>query len=207
MAPRYVSKRVPPEVAERLRMAAAAAAEQVAELHVASALETVEEGGDRAPVDRLLETYARLHYLDATQAVRVRERVLAALGREIGVAGEHRVLAAPRSIVGRLTGRVRGRVHHELRDWIDLHTARVELLLVDLHVRHALVFVRLMEGHVTAGAALDAYGRMLGLRSTTAEFVRLRALLTLDPEDSATRVEPRHPAPNHPPLRLADSGG
>jgi hypothetical protein len=183
-------------------MAAAAAAEQVLDLHVVSALEVVEEGGDRAPVDRLLTTYARLHYLEARNEWRLRERVLAALGREGGDAWTQRELAAPRSLFRRIARRVRGRVHHELREWVELHTAQVQLTLVDLHVRHALVFVRILEPHLSSGEAVDTYARMLELRSTTAEYVRMKALLTIDRGDQPARLEP----PPQSSFKLADSG-
>jgi hypothetical protein len=206
MGPQFVSGRVPTEVSDRLRMAAAVAAEQVLDVHVMSALEVIEEGADRAPVDRLLTAYARLHYLGAGQTWRLRERVLAALGREMGSSATHRRLAGPRSLFGQLVVRLRGRVHHELRDWVDLHTARVQLALIDVHVRHALAFVRILEGHAATGEALQAYTRSLGLRSASAELVRLKALLTIDRADATTPVETLHPSPPHLPLRVADGG-
>jgi hypothetical protein len=206
MAPLFISRRIPTEVDERLRLAAAAAAEQVLDVHVASALEVVEEGAERAPVERLLRAYARLHYLEDSQEWRLRERVLAVLGQEPGADWTYRELTAPRSFLRRLARRVRGRIHHDLREWVELHTARVQLRLVDLHVRHALAFVRILHGHATTVEALHTYGRMLNLRSSTAEFVRLKALLTVDRTDEPARAQPLHPQPPHIPLRLADGG-
>jgi hypothetical protein len=206
MASFWIGQRVPRDVDERLRMAAAAAAEQVLEAHVAAALELVDEGADRAPVERLLGAYARLHHLEVGQEGRLRERVLASLGREAGAAWSQRQLEAPRSILLRLARRLRGRVHHDLRDWLELQTARVQLALIDLHVRHALVFVRIVGEHGTTHQAIQSYARMLQLRPTTAEYLRLKALLAVDRAESAVRVEPIHPPAPHLPLRLADSG-
>lgn len=206
MASFLVGQRVPVEVEERLRMAAAAAAEQVLEAHVAAALELVDTGGDRAPVGRLISTYARLHHLGPGQEGRLRERVLAALGREAGAAWTQRELDAPRSLFRRIARRLRGRIHHDLREWVEVHTARVQLALIDLHVRHALVFVRILDEHESTSQALHSYGRMLELRPTTAEFVRLKALLTIDKSKPTAKVEPLHPPTPHVPLRLADGG-
>lgn len=200
------NRRVPTEIAERLRIAAAAATEQVLDLHVRSALEVVSEGGNQAPVDRLLGIYARLHHLQPAQEWRLRERVLASLGRDVGAGWTPRELAAPRSLFRRIARRVRGRVHHELREWLDLHTARVELELIELHLRHALVFVRLQADHAATGQAVQTYARMLELRSATAELVRLKTLVALGTERLPGRREPDQPTPPVVPLRLADGG-
>lgn len=204
---RLSKRRQPREVVERLRIAAAVAAEQALEEHVASALEVVAEGADRAPVERLLEAYGRLHYLSEEQRQQLRDRVLAALGRDPSTTDPHNGLAGPRSPFQRLARRLRGRVHHDLREWVERHSARVELSLIDLHVRHAMKFVRILDGHASTGEALDTYARMLRLRQTVAEIVRLKALRTLYDARSTGRVEPLHPRPAPLPLRVADSGG
>lgn len=204
---RLSTRRWPREVDERLRIATAVAAEQVIEEHVTSALEVVAEGADRAPVERLLEAYNRLHYLDDAQQRQLRERVLASLGRDPASTDENHGLAGPRSPFRRLARRLRGRVHHDLRDWVERHHARVQLSLIDLHVRHALKFVRLLDGHATTSAALSTYARMLRLRETIAEIVRLKALRTLYDAEAPDHIEPLHPRPAPLPLRVADSGG
>jgi hypothetical protein len=204
---RFFGKQRPREVEERLRIAAAVAAEQVLEEHATSALELVREGGDRAPVENLLEAYGRLHYLHEEHQRQLRERVFAALGRDHGAAGPDQGLAAPRSPFSRLGRRLRGRVHHELREWVARHTARVQLALIDLHVRHALKFVRILDGHAETTEALETYSRMLRLRQTVAEIVHLKALRTLHDAEAPGSVEPLHPRPGPLPLRVADSGG
>jgi hypothetical protein len=203
---RLFGKQHPREVRERLRIAAAVAAELAIEEHVTSALEVVAEGADRAPVERLLIAYGRLHYLNAEHQRQLRERVFAALGRDLDAA-HHQGLYAPRSPFRRLASRLRGRVHHDLRDWMGRHTARVQLSLIDLHVRHSLKFVGILDGHADTGEALDLYARMLRLRETIAEIVRLKVLLTLHDAQAPGRVEPLHNRPGPLPLRVADSGG
>ena len=194
------------EVQERLRIAAAVAAERVLDEHVRSTLELVEEAGDRAPVDRLLRAYIRLHHLGDGDGRQLRDRVLAALGREDG--GERvGALEAPRSPVQRLRHRFRGRVHNDLREWVERQTARVELSVVDLHVEHALGFVRILDGHHSVTGALEMYDGMLSLRSTIAEMVRLKALKSLY-DNARTDVEPLHaPRPTPFPIRrVVDNG-
>jgi hypothetical protein len=203
---RLLGKQYPREVRERLRIAAAVASEQAIEEHVASALEVVAEGADRAPVERLLDAYGRLHYLNDQHQRQLRERVFAALGRDPDPA-RHHGLSAPRSPFRRLSRRLRGRVHHDLRDWMSSHNARVQLSLIDLHVRHSLKFVGILDGHAETGEALDLYARMLTLRETIAEIVRLKALRTLHDAQVPGRVEPLHKRPGPLPLRVADSGG
>src|SRR5690606_25787495 len=99
-------------------------------------------GGDRAPLERLLAAYARLHHLTDADARRVREKVLATLGRDPRTAGRVAEFEAPRSPFRRVRNRLRGRVAIDLREWVEQHTARVELTIVDLHVGHAVDFLR-----------------------------------------------------------------
>lgn len=197
-------KSVPQEVQERLRMAAAVAAERVIDEHVRSALELVDEAADRAPLERLLAAYMRLHHLGDGEARQLRDRVLASLGRD-GQGDRVGALEEPRSPFERLRRRLRGRVHLDLRDWVERQSARVELTVVDLHVEQALGFVRIMEGN-PVGHALDEYVRKLGLRPAVAEFVRLKVLKKL--HDAARGdVEPLHPHTTPFPLRrVVDNG-
>ncbi len=206
MAPLFYGSRIPTEADERLRMAAAVAAEEVLDLHVASALELVERGADRVPVERLLDAYLRLHSLDLGQEWRIRERVVAALGQEIGADGTAPRLTATPSVLRRLVLRLRGRVHHDLREWVEVHAARVELSLVDAHVRHALAFVRILAEHRTTSEAIRHYTRTMSLPATTAEFVRLKAVLATAGPAAPTSAEPHHGSPPRLPLRLADGG-
>lgn len=208
MSPLFRRKRLPAGLRQRLRIAAAVAAERVLDEHTRSAVELIEEGGDRVPFERLLGAYVRLHHVREADVRRLREKVLATLGRDPRTAGRVSELDASNSPVRRMVNRVRGRVELELRDWVEKHTARVELTLVDLHVSHALDFLRVYGESGTVQAGLDLYAEMLNLRQTISEMVRLKALKALHEADTG-KVEllesSRRSSPF--PLRVADNGG
>lgn len=206
MAPIFSGPPIPTEVDERLRMAAAVAAEQVLDMHVAAALELVDYGADRVPVERLLDTYVRLHSLDLSQEWRVRERVVAALGRELGEDVTAPRLTGSPSLLRRLARRLRGRVHHDLRDWVEVHGARLALALIDLHVRHAVTFVRILGEHGSTSDAIRYYKHALRLPATSAELVRLRVIMAMAAPAAPTPAGPQQNATHHLPLRLADGG-
>lgn len=181
MIPRFRTRRLPPAVMDKVRMATAVAAELVLQEHVQSAVELVEQGADRAPVHSLLSAYVRLHYLDGPESAQLRERVLAMLGRSPERAGP---LNGPRSPLTRLRRRLRGRVNPELRDWVERHTACVELTVVDLHAESALRMVDLVGEHASTNEGIRLYTEMLNLRPAVAEMVRLKVLKRL--HDQAT---------------------
>lgn len=202
MNPLFRKRRIPGELTDRLRMAAAVAAEQVLDEHVRSAVELVEEGAGRAPVERLIEAYARMHYLKEPDARKLRERLLAALGRSGGDAG---ALAGPRSPFARLRRRVRGRVDQELREWVERHSARVELALLDIHVENALDTLKVVGSSLPTGRALSIYCEMLDLRDAVAEMVRLRVLKVLHDRELES-VETLRPDRSGPyPFRVAEN--
>lgn len=197
------------ETGEQLHLAAAVAAEAVVGEHARYALELVDEGGDRVPVERLLGAYARLHHLDEEQYRQLTDRVLVAIGRNPdGVT--RGPLRPPRSVIRRASDRLRGRVHTELREWVDRHTARVELAVLEVHVEHALRFAAILFDQSAPEDAVNVYGETMDLRPTMAEMVRLRVLAEApvhgEAEEPAAVVEPLHPRPRGP-LRLAEDGG
>lgn len=204
MLRRFEKRRIPPEVTGKLRMAGAVAAEQVLEEHVRSAVELVEEGAVRAPVERLLAAYVRLHYLGDTEGRKLRERVLATLGR--GGDDDIADLDGPRSPLARIRRRLRGRVNPELRDWVERHTARVELTVVDIHVEHALSVLRLLEPHATIRRGITLYTDLMGIRPGIAEIVRLKVLKVLHDKEAGHAEPLRTKGPTGYPLRVADNG-
>lgn len=201
--------RIGDETSEQLELAAAVAAESILAEHIRYAMEMVQEGADRAPVQRLVAAYARLHHLTDDEHRKLHEGVLVALGRDPAGAGKGR-LQQPRSLLRRAARRVRGRVHFELRDWVQRHTARVELAVLEHHVEHALRFARIVHEQQSPAAAADLYSEVMGLRPTITEVVRLRVLAAPVPgagED--VMVEPiRRPRPPELlPFRRAEEGG
>lgn len=202
MTPRFRRSRIPTEVMDRVRMAVAVASEQVLEEHVRSAVEMVEEGVERAPIARLVAAYARLHHLTDQETRKLRERVLAALGRNGGGPGS---LDGPRSPFARLRRRLRGRVNQELRDWVERHTARVELTVVDIHVKNALDLLGVVDEHLAVGQTMGLYSDHLDLRPTIAEMVRLKVLKVLHDRESG-HAEPLRAERSAPyPLRVAEN--
>lgn len=202
MLPHLRKHRIPAGLIDRLHVAAAVAAEQVLEEHTRSAVELIEEGAGRAPVERLIGVYARLHHFKESDTHKLRERVLAALGRNGHSPAE---LAGPRSPFARLRRRLRGRVDTDLRDWVEQHTARVELTLLNIHVENALDTIRIVDDSVPVGHTITTYVEMLELRPTIAEMVRLRVLKVLHDRASGS-VSPLRPDRSRPyPLRVAEN--
>lgn len=199
------------ETKEQLQLAAAVAAESVLTEHIRYAMEVVHEGSDRAPVERLVAAYSRLHHLSEAEHRKLREGVFVALGRDPDTAGKGR-LQQPRSILRRVGRRLRGRVHFELREWVQRHTARVELAVLNIHVEHALRFARIVQENQSPARAADLYSEVMGLRPSITEMVRLRVLAAAPSgvEADDPIVEPlRRPGSGGEmlPFRLAEEGG
>lgn len=192
MNPLFRKRRIPEEMTDRLRLACAAAGEQVLEEHLRSMLELVEQAAGAVPIERLLTAYTRLHHMSERESRQLAERALAALGRTGADSGS---LIGPRSPFARLRRRIRGRSNPELREWVELHTARVELTIVDIHVSNTLEILRKTEGDIPTLRAIAIYAEMLGLRPAIAEIVRLKVLKVLH-ERATNDIEPLHgPSP------------
>jgi hypothetical protein len=180
------------------------ASEQVLEEHVRSAAEMVEESAGSVPLHRLLASYARLHHLGEQDARKLRERLLAELGRK-GV--DTGALDGPRSPLRRLYRRLQGRVDMEFRDWVDRHAARVQLAVMDIHVQNALEMTRIVRQQATVGETMAAYAEMLGLRDTVAEIVGLRVLKALHHQESGQVAAIQRDRSGPFPLRVAENDG
>ncbi len=202
MRPRIRKNRIPTDLMDRLHVAAVVASEQVFDEHVRSAVELVEEGAGRAPAQRLIATYARLHHIRGQEARKLHGRVLSALGDAVGDLGP---LLPPRSPLARLLRRLRGRTNPELRAWVEQHTARSELSVLDIHVDNALAMVRLAGDHASDRELVAFYADALELRPAVAEMVELRVLKTLYDRGTG-QVEPLRPeAAGSIPLRVSDN--
>lgn len=188
MNPLFRKRRIPDEMTDRLRLACAAAGEQVLEEHLRSMLELVEQAAGAVPIERLLTAYTRLHHMSERESRQLAERALAALGRTETDSGS---LIGPRSPFAKLRRRIRGRSNPELREWVELHTARVELTVVDIHVTNTLEILRKTEGDIPTLRAIAIYSEMLGLRPAIAEIVRLKVLKVLH-ERATNDIEPLH---------------
>lgn len=160
------SARIPNAAKRReLEIAAAVAREKVMQFHVTSALRLIGLAAERVSPLRMLAIHLRLHHIVGAEAELLAYRVLAAIG-ETAPATTTRLFIddsedpAPEngSLWRVLRDRLRGRVHHDLRRWVELATGAAQAGLVDIHARHAIRFAQeLTETHsVTEAAALYA---------------------------------------------------
>lgn len=137
-----------------IELAAAAAREAVVQLHVERARNLIDHAMDRVPVRRMLDIYMRLQKLAGTDADVVATRVFASMAPGADVAREKlparsvdaQVETVPdeESLLAMLRRRLRGRIHGELRRTVELQTGVTQTMLLELHVRHAHNFVRIL---------------------------------------------------------------
>jgi hypothetical protein len=143
----------------RLPIALALARERVTAAHIGQAVELVELSRGRMTPVRAIEIYCRLALLGPSPTAEVRGRVLAALA---GVREEEREdTGIPERVAwrrGRLDKLDRRR-DAELRDWVDLHTARSRSVVIDAHVRSAIEFVEILAGKLNRPQAIAFYLR------------------------------------------------
>jgi hypothetical protein len=165
-----------------LEVAAAVARDEIMQFHIASALRLIELAAGRVSAVRMVAIHIRLHGIQGAVAELLTYSVLAALGQRASqgsgaslvVEGEDSPKDA-RSLLRILRGRLRGRVHHELRRSVELAMGAAQIGLLDIHVQHALRFVHdLAETHDTA-QAVELYTGMTdvahGLRPILYAFV------------------------------------
>ena len=113
-----------------LEVLAALAREAVTQFHVNSALSLIELAAGRVSAVRMLDIYLRMHGIVSAEAELLSYSVLAALGPRAskGAAaslfgeGEEPVTPERGSVFKILKGRLRGRIHHDLRRWVELAT-------------------------------------------------------------------------------------
>lgn len=201
MSERYRSRKFTPAVHRALELAAAVASEEIIAAHVAYVLELIEIAGDRATPQRVMEIYLRLHGLTDRVGVVVHNRVLAELGHRERLSPrppEQPAPAAPteppeqeaRGRFGFLRGRFRGRVQTELRRWIELHTGRSEVRLLDIHVRNAIVFVATLPSEVPTREAVALYGDRVGVRPEVGEMLYWLVLNRLGEKELPSTRQP-----------------
>lgn len=155
---------IPAAMRHELQVVAAVAREALLHTHVAQALELIGLAHNRVSAMRMLSIYVRVNQLTAADADLVATRVLAMLGENtrggarpaIYVEGEDDV-AESLPVIGILRRRLRGRALDDLRRWVELHTGRTQVLLLEVHVVHALRFVALLEDTHSMAAALRVY--------------------------------------------------
>ena len=174
--------RISAEKQRELQVAAAVAREAILQAHVARALKLIELAGDRVSAVRMLEIYARVQELHAAEAEAVAMRLLASIGQKakkgirpaVYVEGEKD--DDGRSIVSFVRDRLRGRVHHDLRRWVELHAGVTRVALLDIYVKHAVKFAEdLRETHPTS-AALSIFRDLTGVPNSMKEALEMFVL-------------------------------
>jgi hypothetical protein len=176
MDPRWSPRKLTLVKRRELKVIAAVAQEEIMQFHVSSALRLIELGAGCVSAVRMIAIYTRLHGITGAMAEVHSYSVLAALGNRgstrsvttsLVVEGEDSIARDARSLLRMLRGRLRGRVHHELRRNVELAFGSAQVGLLELHVQHALRFVsELAESHHTA-RAVDVYATMTDVAPLT----------------------------------------
>ncbi len=169
--------------ADRRQMAitGALATERLMEVHFRYAMEMVEHTREQLDPARALAIYARLHDLRGAGVEDLHHRVFVALGRrpapnpvagsDPGDAAGTRGPETPRSVIGIIRKRLRGRVNLELREWVEFHTGRAETELLWAHVENALQFVELLAPGADVAEAIGAYASQLQISPARTEII------------------------------------
>nr|PZN91840.1 MAG: hypothetical protein DIU52_00265 [bacterium] len=223
--------RLDPDLRRRLEVAAEVTRAKLVDVHFAHVLELIERArADNLPAGRALEIYARLHHLRDEDAEQLAKRVLAHVGgRAIRLAalgrGDERLSDVFEdddvfSVFRQLRRRLRGRRNHELRRWVELHTARTELALLDVHADGAARFIELVKPESSLGDAVRLYARVMQVRDSIVEALYLLALdrhmgggarLCRHRRAAAGRGQPLRPRdagnPHNPAIRGRATGG
>lgn len=162
---RRSSRRLSPSKVQELQVAAAVAREAILHMLADHALALVRHAAGDVSEQRMLDIYLRLLGITGPTADAVANRVLASLGhsrpkaqQEVGTDGDvDDVAPDSRSMLRTLHRRLRGRVNEELRYTVELQTGAAQAAILDLHIRHARGFVRLLDGSHPIAAACDVY--------------------------------------------------
>lgn len=161
--------RLSAEKVRELQVHAAVTREAILQAHVARALKLIELSADRVSAVRMIEIYARVQQLDATVAEVVTMRLLATIGQRarkgtrptVYIEGE--LDDDARSVFGFLRDRLRGRVLHDLRRWVELHSGQTRVALLDIYVKHAMKFVEDLSETHNIHNSLEIYRDMVGV--------------------------------------------
>lgn len=179
-------KGMPSELRTETAILAAVAREALLDCHVRHVVELIELGRGRVSPDRMMEIYARLHFLEIDMLADVRSRALAVLGERalhyavltpVEESREDEYPQPPHTGVwSRVRSVFRGRIHHSLRRDVDRHTGQTEIDLMEVHTEHALRFARALERHFALARAVRVYAETVGLRDSLRETLYLLVL-------------------------------
>lgn len=169
--------------------------ERLLSTHVRHVLALVDLVANELPFDSAVDIYARILRLTPEQARNVGSRALAAIGRRTGLteaedlnldladdddldegtdhAGDEGRFDA---VFSRVRRRIRGRVKDDLRQRINLASARAEDALFETHVQNALVFGKALAEEVPLHEAVDLYLDVMAIPEGVSDVVFNRAL-------------------------------
>jgi hypothetical protein len=171
--------------------------ERLLSTHVRHVLALVDLVHDELPFDSALDIYARILRLTPEQARNVGSRALAAIGRRSGLTEAEELnldLSEDESdlpdetraqgddagrfdaVFSRVRRRIKGRVQDDLRQRINLASARAEDALFETHVQNALVFGKALAEEVPLHEAVDLYLDVMTIPEGVSDVIFNRAL-------------------------------
>jgi hypothetical protein len=169
--------------------------ERLLATHVRHVIAMVDLVSDRLPFDDALDIYVRILNLTPEQARNIGSRALAMIGRRSGlpevdsfeideteeeISREEAARAESggrsEAVFGRLRRRIRGRVHDDLRNRINLAAARAEDHLFGTHVDNSLIFAKALADDMTIPEAVEQYLEIMAIPDGRADAVYNRAL-------------------------------
>ncbi len=184
------NKDVSEPMRRRVELAIAVAQERLLATHVDHALNLIQLVGSQVPFENALGIYVRLLRLSDDEARVITTRALAILGEraadtsswpeliteaEIKEADE----GGRRKFMNTVRQRLRGRVHDDLRRFVELSAARTEVAILNTHVDNALNFVDLLETELPFSEAVEMYLEALEVRESISEVAYYQTLTRL----------------------------
>jgi hypothetical protein len=178
-------QRLPNEVRRQLELAVAAATEARLDTHAQEALNVVAVLHARVSFDQAVERYLDVMGLGGEEAGIVQTRALVLLGQSRDAmeyaTREHRNAsrlnwryATPLGAVRFVRRRLRRNAEEDY--WMELSAARAEEALVRTHIKHALIFVDLLQEYYPPTRAVTFYLDQLAVPAGRARSVYQRAL-------------------------------
>jgi hypothetical protein len=171
--------------------------ERLLSTHVRHVLALVDLVQEELPFDSALDIYARILRLTPEQARNVGSRALAAIGRRTGLTEAEELnldLSDDESdlpdetraqgddsgrfdaVFSRVRRRIKGRVQDDLRQRINLASARAEDALFETHVQNALVFGKALAEEVPLHESVDLYLDVMTIPEGVSDVIFNRAL-------------------------------
>jgi hypothetical protein len=226
MADSFKYDKLPDSMRREIDLAAAVCRERLLDAHVMRALELIDHARVKVAPPRALNIYLRLHSMTEVDAQILGHRAFVVLGQRDAAAGgeDHGEIddfeeeeapweEAHGSLVRQVQKRLHGRVNQELRRWVELHTGRTEVALLDVHVTNALRFIEILQPETSYAGAVNLYLEMLSIPQPlgdTIYFFVLDRLSMPAPDETgrgAARPSSRQGIAKKRSLRLIDNSG